>query len=76
MAVKYVALDLHQASTSISIREAGGRVIRREVVPTSAACILEAIESAGATIHVTFEEGTLPAWIQDQLVPHRAQVNL
>jgi len=34
MAVKYVALDLHQASTSISIRDVRGRVIRREVVPT------------------------------------------
>ena len=59
MAVKYVALDLHQASTSISIRDVRGRVIRRNVVPTSAARILEVIDSAGGTIHVTLEEGTL-----------------
>jgi len=74
MAVKYVALDLHQASTSISIRDARGRVIRREVVPTSAARILEAIDSAGGTIHVTFEEGTLSQWIYDELVSRVAHV--
>src|SRR5207253_8439466 len=74
MAVKYVALDLHQASTSISIRDARGRVIRREVVPTSAARILEAIDSAGGTVHVTFEEGTLSQWIYDELVSRVAHV--
>ncbi len=74
MAVKYVALDLHQASTSISIRDARGRVIRREVVPTSAAAILQAIDSAGGTIHVTLEEGTLSQWIYDQLISRVARV--
>ncbi len=74
MAIKYVALDVHQASTSISIRDVRGRVIRREVVPTSAACIREVIDSAGGTIHVTLEEGTLSQWIYDQLVSHVARV--
>ncbi len=74
MAVKYVALDLHQASTSISIRDVRGRVVRREVVPTSAARILEVIDSAGGTIHVTLEEGTLSQWIYDQLISRVARV--
>ncbi len=74
MAVKYVALDLHQASTSISIRDARGRVTGREVVPTSAARILEVLDSAGGTIHLTFEEGTLSQWIYDQVVSHVARV--
>ena len=30
---KYVALDVHQASTVFSVREEGGRVIARAVVP-------------------------------------------
>ena len=74
MTVKYVALDLHQASTSISIRDVRGRVVRREVVPTSAAHILEVIDSAGGTIHVTLEEGTLSQWIYDQVVSHVTRV--
>jgi transposase len=74
MAVKYVALDLHQASTSISVRDSRGRVVRREVVPTSAATILDFVKSAGGTIHITFEEGTLSQWLYDQLAPHVARV--
>jgi len=31
---KYVALDVHQASTVASVREEGGRVIARAVLPT------------------------------------------
>ncbi len=72
--IKYVALDLHQASTSISIRDHRGRVIRREVVPTSAARIMEVLDGAGGTIHLTFEEGTLSQWIYDQVVSHVARV--
>ncbi|PYQ56920.1 MAG: hypothetical protein DMF58_19575 [Acidobacteria bacterium] len=49
-------------------------MIRREVVPTSAARILETIDSAGGTVHVTFEEGTLSQWIYDELVSRVAHV--
>lgn len=33
---KYVALDVHQATTVASVREEGGRVIARAVLPTEA----------------------------------------
>lgn len=72
--IKYVALDLHQASTSVSVRDERGRVVRREVIPTSAAAILDVVESIGGTIHLTFEEGTLSQWIYDQVVSHVARV--
>ena len=72
--IKYVALDLHQASTSISIRDARGRVVRREVVPMSATRILDVLDSAGGTVHLTFEEGTLSQWIYDEVVSHVAPV--
>jgi transposase len=74
MTLKYVAVDLHQASSSISIRDDRGRVIRREVVPTSATAILEVIKSSGGTAHVTFEEGSLSQWMYDQLVLRVARV--
>ena len=37
---KYVALDVHQARTVASVREPGGRVIARCIVPTEAAALL------------------------------------
>lgn len=36
---KYVALDVHQATTVSSVREENGRVIARTVIPTEAAVI-------------------------------------
>ena len=38
---KYVALDVHQASTVASVREAGGRVIARAVLPTEEGALVE-----------------------------------
>ncbi len=36
---KYVALDVHQATTVASVREESGRVIARSVLPTDRAAI-------------------------------------
>lgn len=33
---KYVALDVHQATTSATVREEGGLVIARSILPTTA----------------------------------------
>ena len=38
---KYVALDVHQATTVTSVREESGRVIARIVLPTEAGGIVE-----------------------------------
>ncbi len=43
---KYVALDVHQASTVSSVREEGGRVIARTIVPTEASAIVECSSAA------------------------------
>ena len=38
---KYVALDVHQATTLSSVREESGRVIARTILPTEASAIVE-----------------------------------
>jgi hypothetical protein len=38
---KYVALDVHQATTVAAVRAANGRVIARAVLPTEDAALLE-----------------------------------
>jgi hypothetical protein len=38
---KYVALDVHQATTVAAVRVANGRVIARAVLPTEDAALLE-----------------------------------
>jgi transposase len=66
---KYVALDVHQATTVISVREAGGRVIARSVVPTEASALVEFFRGMRGAIHVAFEEGAQAHWLHDVLTP-------
>jgi hypothetical protein len=55
---KYVALDVHQATTVASVREESGRVIARTILPTEAGPLVEFFRGMRGAIHVAFEEGT------------------
>ena len=65
---KYVALDVHQATTVVSVREEGGRIVARSILPTEERAILEFFGGMRGSIHVTFEEGTQAQWLHDLLV--------
>jgi transposase len=73
---KYVALDVHQASTVASVRDHGGRVIARSVIPTEAVALEEFVGGMRGTVHVAFEEGTQAQWLHELLRPlvHRVVV--
>jgi hypothetical protein len=73
---KYVALDVHQATTVASVREQNGRVIARTILPTEEQALLEFFAGMRGSIHVTFEEGTQAQWLHDLLSPrvHRVLV--
>ena len=66
---KYVALDVHQATTFASVREQGGRVIARTVVPTEASALLEFFRGMRGSVQVAFEEGTQAHWLHELLTP-------
>ena len=66
---KYVALDVHQATTSASVREESGRVIARSVLPTDGAAITEFVRGMRGAVHVALEEGTQAQWLRDLLAP-------
>lgn len=55
-ATKYLALDVHQATCTCTVREAGGRIVSRGVVDTSARELLALLRRFGRNLHVTFEE--------------------
>jgi len=55
---KYVALDVHRASTVASVREETGRVIALMVLPTDERTLVEFFRGMRGSVHVTFEEGT------------------
>jgi len=71
---KYVALDVHQATTLASVRQESGRVIARVILPTEESAIVEFFRGMRGMIHVTFEEGTQAQWLHDLITPLVARV--
>lgn len=66
---KYVGLDVHQATTVISVRDTSGRVIAREVVATDEASLAGFLGRMRGTVSVALEEGTQAHWLHDVLQP-------
>ena len=66
---KYAALDVHQTTTTASVREEGGRVIARAILPTEESAIVEFFRGMRGTVRVAFEEGTQAQWLHDLLEP-------
>ena len=66
---KYAALDVHQTTTSASVREEGGRVIARTILPTEESAIVELFRGMRGAIEVAFEERTQAQWLHDLLEP-------
>jgi hypothetical protein len=55
---KYLALDVHQATSTFTFRAAAGRVLERGVVETSAHQLVALLRRLGPNLHLIFEEGT------------------
>lgn len=73
-AIQYLAMDVHQATVVASLRDESGKVLMRATVATEAKAILMLVKSAGARVHVAFEEGTQAQWLHDLLIDHAERV--
>ena len=60
----YVGLDIHAQTTVVSIRSGKGVVVRREVVPTTAAALRRALRGIRGRVLIACEAGPLAAWIK------------
>jgi len=67
---KYIGLDVHQATTSVAVMDAQGKLMMECLLETKAATIVEFIRGLHGTLSLTFEEGTCAAWLHDLLKPH------
>ncbi len=66
---KYVALDVHQATTVASVRDDTGRVMARSVLETHGPSIIEFLRGMRGAIHVAFEVGTQSQWVYELVAP-------
>ena len=64
---KYIGVDVHQATISAAVRDAQGKLTTECLLETKAATTVEFIEGLRGTLALTFEEGTLTAWLHDLL---------
>ena len=71
---KFIAMDVHKDSISISVRNAAGKIVMESLIETKASMILQCIAGLRGDLHVTFEEGTSAAWLYDLLKPHVTRV--
>lgn len=66
---KYVALDIHSATTVASVRAEHGQVIARSILPTEAPALTQFIRGMRGSVHLAFEEGTQAQWLFELLAP-------
>jgi transposase len=64
---KYIALDVHQATTVTSVLNAAGRELDGSIIATQARPLRSYLEGFSGPLHVTLEEGTYAAWLYDVL---------
>jgi transposase len=68
--VKYIGLDVHQATISVAVLDSAGKLVMESILKTKAATILEFIQGLRGSVSVTFEEGTSAAWLYALLQPY------
>jgi transposase len=71
---KYIGLDVHQATISVAVRDAAGKLAMEAILETKADTILQFLRGLHGSLHVTLEEGTCAAWLHDLLKPRVTEV--
>jgi transposase len=66
---KYIGMDVHQATISVAVLDAAGKLIMECLLETKAATIIDFIRGLQGNLSLTFEEGTSAAWLHDLLKP-------
>lgn len=64
---KYIAFDVHQATTVVWVVNAAGRDVDTTILPTQPQPLIRYLESLHGRLHLTLEEGTYSAWLYDLL---------
>lgn len=64
---KYIAFDVHQATTVVSVMNAAGHELDAAILPTKAQPLMGFLAGLRGKLHLTFEEGTYSTWLHDML---------
>lgn len=72
--IKYIGIDVHQATSVFAVRNHRGRLVGETILETEPTAIVDFLKGHRGTIWVTFEEGTYSHWLYDVISPQVAKV--
>lgn len=72
--IKYVGMDVHQASIVAVVLDGPGKVVMESILETRAEAVLQFVCGLSGTLWVTFEEGVPAGWLHDLVKLHVARV--
>lgn len=71
---RYLGMDVHAESCSVTVRKASGEVVRRDVVETNGEALTGYLETLGGNLHLCVEECEWSNWLADILMPHLVEL--
>jgi transposase len=74
MSVKYIGLDVHQATTVASVLDSRGKVVMESIVESKASTLLDFLHGLRGELHVTLKRAAGAAWLHDVLQSHVQRV--
>ena len=72
--IKYIGIDVHQATSVFAVRNAQGKLIAEAFVETQPTPIIDFLKGQRGTVWATFEEGTYANWLYDVIQPQVAKI--
>jgi transposase len=70
MSIKYIGMDVHQATIVIVVLNQAGKSVMQTIIETKGSTIVQFLRGLEGKLYVTFEEGTYAAWLYDLLTPY------
>ena len=67
-------MDVHRLCICVAVMDQQGKLRSRSVIETSTQAVRDLFHGLRGEVHVTFEEGTLAAWLYDVVEPLVARV--
>lgn len=67
---RYVGMDVHAESCSVTVRSARGKIVRRDIVETNGRTLTNYFEALGGNVHLCVEECEWSNWLADLLMAH------
>lgn len=71
---RYLGIDVHRDSSTITVLSAAGKRVRRDVVATSGSALVRYVRELTGRLHVCIEEGPWSEWLVEILSPHVERV--